>query len=217
MSASSEYCLKPPSDCWILFDYGGVLAEEGFHDTLAELSAQAGYPREQLPALAMDAVYESGYVTGRGSEEAFWTLLRSRFPLDRSDEWLTRAILDRFTLRPEVLELVDELRTHGYRTAILSDQTDWLERLDARDHLFSHFDRIFNSYHLGRGKRDPDTFTAVVEALGVRAAQAIFIDDNPDNVHRAQQQGLHGLLYTDCQRLRSELSVLLRLEFERNG
>ena len=45
------------------------------------------------------------------------------------------------------------LRRGGFLTAILSDQTDWLDRLEARHHFFGHFDRVFNSYHLGKGKR----------------------------------------------------------------
>jgi len=206
--------MHTPPDCWLLFDYGGVLAEEGFHDTLAEVSEKAGRPRELLPALAMDAVYESGYVTGLGSEADFWQLLRSQFPLEQSDEWLSNEILRRFTLRPGMLALIDTLRSQGYRTAILSDQTDWLDRLEQREHFFHHFDRIFNSYHLGCGKRDGTTFAKVLEALAVSPAQAIFIDDNPANVCRAQSRGLNGLLFVDIETLRRELTALLGQNFD---
>lgn len=204
-----SYQTFEPAACWILFDYGGVLAEEGFHDTLAELSQSAGYPPELLPTLAMDAVYESGYVTGHGTEADFWHLLRQRFPLEQSDEWLTTAILRRFLPRPRMLELVNQLRKNGYRLAILSDQTDWLDRLERRDHFFHHFDQIFNSYHLGRGKRDPETFDDVVKHLGVTPWQAIFIDDNPENVRRAQSRGLHGVIFSDIESLKHDLTRLL--------
>jgi putative hydrolase of the HAD superfamily len=212
MTAYDRATPAPRSIHWLLFDYGGVLAEEGFHDTLAELSAAAGYPRGVLPSLAMDAVYESGYVTGQGSEADFWQLLRKRFPLRQGDAWLSGEILRRFTLRPAMLGLIDALRAHGYRTAILSDQTDWLDRLEQRDGFFRHFDRIFNSYHLGYGKRDAATFERVLEALAVLPAQAIFIDDNPDNVRRAQSRGLYGLRFVDVETLCRELTALLGIK-----
>lgn len=209
-----SYQTFEPAACWILFDYGGVLAEEGFHDTLAELSQSAGYPPELLPTLAMDAVYESGYVTGRGTEADFWRLLRHRFSLEQPDNRLSSAILQRFTLRPRMLGLVDRLHQYGYRLAILSDQTDWLDRLEQRDHFFHHFDRVFNSFHLGRGKRDPETFDEVLNHLGVTPRQAIFIDDNPENVRRAQSRELHGVIFSDIDTLLHDLSNLLGIPLD---
>lgn len=197
------------SPSWLLFDYGGVIAEEGFHDALAALSLQSGYSQEKLPTLAMDAVYESGYVTGHGSESDFWELLRSRFPLKWSNAYLTEEVLRHFTLRPRMLQLVDCLRATGYLAAILSDQTDWLDRLNRRDGFFRHFDRIFNSYHLGTGKRNTMTFDLVLRELSIPAQEAIFIDDNPDNVERALSRGMHVIHFTDIAPLLDELSVLL--------
>lgn len=206
---TSEPCSSVPSPNWLLFDYGGVLAEEGFHDTFTELSSRAGRPPEELPAIAMDAVYESGYVTGHGNESDFWSLLRSRFPLGTSDNWLSEEILRRFTLRPAMLELVDQLRSLGYHTAILSDQTDWLDRLELRDHFFNHFDHVYNSYYLGSGKRDAATFDMVLQSLSIAATGAIFIDDNPENIQRAQSRGIQGIHFTNKASLCLELSELL--------
>jgi len=208
MSSTGTAVAKQNKYSWLLFDYGGVIAEEGFRNTLAELSAAAGYPPEVLPSLAMDAVYESGYVTGQGSEADFWRLLRERFPLHQPDKWLSEEILGRFIVRPAMLDLVDTLRCQDYRTGILSDQTDWLNRLEQRDRFFRHFDRIFNSYGLGIGKRDATIFDKVIEQLAVSPAETIFIDDNPDNVQRARSRGLYGLLFVDIETLRSELTAL---------
>lgn len=205
----SDSAYTTPSPTWFLFGYGGVLAEEGFHDTFAELSSQAGRPPEELPAIAMDTVYESGYVTGHGSESDFWSLLRSRFSLDMSDDWLSAEILRRFTLRPAMLQLVDQLRSLGYHTAILSDQTDWLDRLERRDHFIGHFDHVFNSYHLGCGKRDVAIFDVVLQTLSITPAEAVFIDDNPDNIQRAQSCGIHGIHFTDKASLCRKLSEIL--------
>lgn len=203
--------LPMPSVRWILFDYGGVLAEEGFHAALAALSVRYGRPPDELPRLAMDAIYDSGYVTGHADEARFWGLLRERFPFTEPEAEISEEILRRFRLRGPMLALVDRLRELGLLTAILSDQTDWLDRLDRRDHLFAHFDRVFNSYHLGKGKRDPSLFDEVTGSLTIRPSQAIFIDDNPENVRRAVSRGLHGVHYEDTGKLIQTLAGLLAI------
>lgn len=196
---------------WILFDYGGVVAEEGFVDTFAALSEHYGRPRDELPKLALDAVYDSGYVTGQADEAQFWNLLRRRFPFNEPDSELSTEILRRFRLRQPMLKLVDRLHELGFRTAMLSDQTDWLDTLDKRDNLFIHFDRVFNSYRLGKGKRDPSLFDEVIEALSITPAQAIFVDDNQENVRRAQSRGLLAVHYEDPGKLIQTLATLLVL------
>lgn len=209
MSHSSTTPLPREAIHWILFDFGGVLAEEGFRNALADLSECYGRSRDALPNLAMDAIYDSGYVTGHAGEEAFWGLVRQRFAFTEDETEISAEILRRFILRRPMLRLVDTLRKLGYKTAILSDQTDWLEQLDRRDHFFCRFDRIFNSYHLGRGKRDPTLFDEVIAELTIKPSQAIFIDDNPENVRRAVLRGLHGVLYEDTGRLTQTLASLL--------
>ena len=181
----------------VLFDFGGVLAEEGFREGLYVIAEQHGLDPDAFYQAAQDAVYDSGFVLGRGEEADFWQLLRERFPLAMSDAALTQTILQRFVLRPPMLDAVRALRAAGIRCGILSDQTDWLERLDARHQFYELFDQVYNSYRLGKGKRDPSLFDQVVVDLGVRAEQVLFLDDNPGNVARAQARGLQAVCCAD--------------------
>ncbi|WP_456405057.1 HAD family hydrolase [Thiolapillus sp.] len=189
----------------ILFDYGGVLADEGFRNGLATIARRHGLQPETLLNQATDAIYQSGYVLGAGSEKAFWKLLKERSGIEGDISDLRNEILQRFRLRPWMLDVVDELRNDGYRTGILSDQTDWLDELEARDHFFHHFDVIFNSYHLGMGKRDPEVFRRVAKELGAPPEQILFIDDAPGNIERAQSQGLKTILFVNRERFEQAL------------
>ncbi len=193
----------------VLFDYGGVLAEEGFRDGLKAIAARQGLNPEEMHRAAMDAVYDSGYVLGRGSEADFWALLRKRTGLAGQDDALTAEILSRFVLRPRLLDLVRVLRRRGVCTAILSDQTDWLDRLDGRDGFFHAFDVVFNSYRLGKGKRDATLFDDVLRRLSVRPEEALFIDDARGNVERARSRGLQALLYRNAESLEDELEAII--------
>ena len=51
-----------------------------------------------MPATAMRAVYDSGFVLGRGSAADFWALLRERSGLEGEDDVLTLRILDGFII-----------------------------------------------------------------------------------------------------------------------
>lgn len=52
----------------ILFDFGGVLAEEGFSNGLQALAKEQNLAVEDIMAEGMQAVYDTGYVLGKGSE-----------------------------------------------------------------------------------------------------------------------------------------------------
>jgi len=181
----------------VLFDFGGVLAEEGFGHGLEALAREQDLAVEDITAEGMRAVYDSGFVLGCGTAADFWALMRKRTGLQGDDADLTARILDGFIVRPWMLQLAERLRSRGYVTGILSDQTDWLDRLDARDHFYRLFEPVYNSYYLGKGKRDPSLFTDVAADLGLAPATILFIDDNPGNVARAESMGWQAILYRD--------------------
>ena len=181
----------------VLFDFGGVLAEEGFRNGLVTLATEQGLDVAAIPEEGMRAAYDSGFVLGTGTAADFWVLMRERTGLSGTDEELTRRILDGFILRPWMIDQVRQLHKCGYVTGILSDQTHWLDRLDERDHFYCLFDHIYISFRRGKGKRDPSLFTDVASDLGMPAATILFVDDDAGNVGRARDAGLQALQYID--------------------
>lgn len=197
----------------VLFDYGGVIAEEGFYHGLISLAEEQALDAKTMPQQGMDAVYDSGFVLGRGSVNDFWSLLRQRTGLEGDDELLTERVLEGFQIRIWVIELVRKLRAKGYLAGILSDQTPWLDELDKVDHFYQEFDHVFNSYYRGKGKRDASLFTDVVTELGLEPAQVLLVDDNEDNVQRAKQMGLNAIHYTSHSDFILALERVLAEEF----
>jgi len=193
----------------VLFDFGGVIAEEGFRNGLIALAREQGLNAGQMPHLGADAVYDSGFVVGRGSAADFWALLRRRTGLEGEDAELTRRVLDGFVVRPWMMEHVKRLGRRGIITGILSDQTHWLDDLDRRDHFFGEFRRVYNSFHLGKGKRDASLFSDVAADLRLLPSAILFVDDDAGNVRRARDAGLRTIHYTDRQSFEAALSTLL--------
>jgi len=192
----------------VLFDYGGVLADEGFRDGLVALAKEQDLDAAAMPAEGMKAVYDSGFVLGRGTAADFWALMRERTGLQGDDDVLTDRILSGFVIRPWMIERVQQLHEQGYVTGILSDQTDWLDRLNKKNHFFDAFDHVFNSYYLRKGKQDPSLFTDVATELGVAPGEILFIDDNASNVARARDMGMQVLQFIDKEIFLLELKQL---------
>ncbi|MGD8803059.1 MAG: HAD family phosphatase [Gammaproteobacteria bacterium] len=196
----------------VLFDYGGVLAEEGFSNGLQRLAREQGLDVDTITDSGMQAVYDSGFVLGKGSEAGFWALLRERTGLQGDDAFFRQQIFNGFVIRPWMLELVSKLSSRGYVTGILSDQVDWLDTLDARDHFYSYFDHIYNSFYIGKGKRDPSQFTDVAADLGLSPAKILFIDDSERNVATAKSTGMQAIQYVDRQSFIKKLAERLDIE-----
>ena len=181
----------------VLFDFGGVIAEEGFRNGLLAIAELNGLDPADFLKEAYELTFNGGFVTGEVDEHTFWHMLRERTGIKGSDQELRKELLSRFILRNWMLELVQRLKDASVVTAILSDQTNWLDELDARYNFFRFFDRVFNSYHLGKCKKDPSLFEDVLGEMNFRPEQSLFIDDSQDNIKRATSRGLHTIYYQD--------------------
>ena len=192
----------------VLFDFGGVIAEEGFANGLTTLAEEQNFSVSNMAEQGMNAVYDSGFVLGHGTAADFWKLLRQRTGLSGNDATLTDRILEGFKLRDWMLQLVRDLRSQGYITGILSDQTHWLNELDQRDHFYHEFNHIYNSYNLGKGKHDPSLFTDVANNLGLAAENILFIDDNKNNTQHAHAIGMKTIHYQNKDAFIAKLNKL---------
>ncbi|MCK9420367.1 MAG: HAD family phosphatase [Nitrospirae bacterium] len=174
----------------VLFDFGGVIAEEGFWKGLRAIGKENGLDPDAFFKTVDALIYETEYLIGNADEALFWNAVRSKTNIRGTDAELTNEILKRFVLRPDMIASVDLLRSKGLIVAMLSDQTNWLDEIDRKTVLFRHFDSVFNSFRLHKSKRDASVFGDVCTALGVKTGETLFVDDNINHIKRAQGQGL---------------------------
>lgn len=190
-----------------LFDFGGVLAEEGFANGLKAIGRDNCFDPEAFFKLGSSLVHETGYVTGRCGEDVYWNALRERTGIKDSDSKLRREILSRFIMRNWMLEIVTQIKKAGVRTGILSDQTNWLNELNIKYDFFRYFDYVFNSYDYGKSKLEPSWFVDVSAVLNIAPEGTLFIDDNAGHCVRARQAGIHALHYTGRMPFLEELAT----------
>jgi len=192
----------------VFFDFGGVVAEEGFKSGLADLAEARGHNPHAVIRAGFEAMWDSGFVTGAGDEADFLSEFAAVSGMKVDAAELRRTVFRRFTVRPFMLDCADRLRAVGIRTAILSDQTHWLDELDQTLSFSGHFDRIFNSFHHGVSKKEAAFFELALDRMGVAPGESIFIDDNPDNVAVAVSLGMTGIHYTGRERFLADMAAL---------
>jgi putative hydrolase of the HAD superfamily len=181
----------------VLFDFGGVLAEEGFKDGLQYIAIQNELDPDILTARAFRIIYETGFVLGKVREDVFWKALGEQFSIrERPEKW-REEILTRFSLRPWMLKAASELKKRRIVLGLLTDQCHWLDELNERDPFFDYFDHIFNSYYTHISKKNPLAFDRVSKELQIPPENILFIDDHEAHILRAQQRGLQTILYRD--------------------
>ena len=194
-----------------LFDFGGVIAEEGFREGLMCIAEKNGLDPVSFFRTADELIYTSGYLVGMSDETAFLNAVHEKTGIREDSNEIKDEILKRFTIRPKMLEIVARIQSNGIITAILSDQTDWLEILDKRFHFYKRFDHVFNSYKTHKSKRDPSVFRDTCSALEIKPEEALFIDDNESNIKRASGEGLKTIHFRNTKGFQKEIQKYFKL------
>ncbi len=195
----------------VLFDFGGVIAEEGFREGLEAIARKNNLDASTFFFQVVDLINSTGYLTGKCEEHDFWESLRIATRVKGSDISLRVEILSRFIIRLRMLEVVELIKNKGLKTGILSDQTNWLDEINLNHHFYQYFDYIFNSFKLGKSKSDSSLFTDVCEYLGVKPEEILFIDDNSYHILRANNTGYHTIYFTGYDEFMSKLEAFIRL------
>jgi putative hydrolase of the HAD superfamily len=181
----------------VVFDFGGVLAEIGFEEGLRVVAMRHGLDERAFYNLAYDLIYSTGYLTGRIGEHAFWQTIREKTGIEDGDTILRNEVLSRFVLRPWMFDIVKKLKANGIGTAILSDQTNWLDELNEQHDFFKYFDVVFNSHNLGKSKMDPSHFSDIIKRLNCAPERLLFVDDTEEHCVTAHSMGMKAIHFID--------------------
>jgi len=112
-------------------------------------------------------------------------------------------------LREKVLRIVKKISFAGLITAILSDQTNWLNEINEREPFYHLFDFIFNSYDIKKSKRDPSVFGDVCSVMGLKPDEAVFVDDNAANIKNASDAGLRIIHFINVNQFEREIEEIM--------
>lgn len=194
----------------VIFDFGGVLVRTEDRGPREQLAERLGMTYEQLSDLIFESESSRRAALGKISTEDHWGAIREKaglppgeFP-DASREFWGGDTLDN--------ELVDYLRSlrPDYKTGLISNAWDDLrDVLKEEWKIADAFDEIVISAEVGVAKPNPEIYHIALERLGVAPAEAVFVDDFPENIAGAQTVGMHAIQFKSSQQVLAALDNLL--------
>jgi HAD superfamily hydrolase (TIGR01509 family) len=175
----------------VIFDFDGLIldTEEPVFRSWVEVYEEHG---EQLPFERWVEIVGSttiGFHPQRHLEELIGRPLPQEV-LDRRVGRRTKYVQAK-ELLPGVLEHIEEARTVGLKLGVASSSTtDWVKGHLARLGILDRFHCLRCRDDVANVKPAPDLYLAVLECLGVTAAEAFAIEDSPNGITAAKQAGL---------------------------
>ena len=175
----------------VIFDFDGLIldTEEPVFRSWVEVYQEHG---AQLPFerwVEIVGSTTSGFHPQRHLEELLGRPL--------SQEVLDRRIVRRTEfvhakeLLPGVLQHIEEARSRGLKLGVASSSTTgWVKGHLARLGILDRFHCLRCRDDVANVKPAPDLYLAVLECLGVAAAEAVAIEDSPNGITAAKQAGL---------------------------
>lgn len=159
-------------------------------------------------------LYESAVqLKNWGSEEEMAKNFLKEFKIGGSEENveyvvnLFRKGIEDATMFSGIKEILQELKKN-YKLGFISNTTVFeavvLDKWGIRD----LFDVVSFSWELGIKKPSKEIFDITLQKFDVKPGEAIFIDDGVNNVSRAKELGLNGIVFRSVDELVKELKGL---------
>lgn len=181
----------------VLFDLDGVLTRYDRAARLASLASRSGTSTEQVKVALFDSGLEDESDLGRWRPREYAEELSRRLGAKLTLDDCIAARAASMTPDQATLDLVRRIAPRA-RVAILTNNGLFLRaHLPAMcPALFPLFSgRVHCSAEFGVAKPDPTVYRRCLAVLDVPPEQALFVDDNPDNVRGAVSAGLDGVAY----------------------
>jgi len=175
----------------IVFDFDGLIldTEEPVYRSWLEVYQAHG---EELPFERWVQIVGStttGFHPQHHLEERLGRALPKEV-LDRRIGRRTELVLAQ-KLLPGVVSQIDQAKAKGLKVGVASSSTaEWVRGHLARLGILEKFDCLRCRDDVANAKPEPDLYIAVLDCLGVTAAEAFAIEDSPNGVMAAKRAGL---------------------------
>lgn len=183
-----------------IFDLGNVIVDIDFNRVLGVWSDLGRVPLATLQSrFHMGENFEQ-HERGEISDEQFAARLCEELDVALSFEQFAAGWQAVFVgVRPEVVEVMQQLREQGHRVVILSNTNRlhysyWPSQYPQ---IQQAADKLYQSQDMGMRKPEPAIYQQLLQQEGVTADQALFFDDNQANIEAARALGITSIHVTD--------------------
>lgn len=192
-----------------IFDIGGVLLRWTNLPMFEDVDQTLHITEEQRSEHWLK--YMDLLEVGKITEKEFW----EGFILDTNaqgtlptESLLQREFKKRFSVDTDVLEIPHELQKKGIKVGIISNTIAPHAEVIKNSNELGDFDDFILSNEVGYRKPEKEIYELALERLGVKPAEAFFVDDLPANVAGANAVGINGILFENKDLLLMKLTEL---------
>jgi putative hydrolase of the HAD superfamily len=194
----------------VIFDYGNVLSQTLDPRPRAVWEDKIGLTSGGLQQAVHNDQSWVEVQCGRMSTAAYWNEVGKTLNLTPQEVAALRMDFYRGDSRnDDLVARIDQIRTTGLRTAILSNFSPELRTMLTQQALQQRFDAIVISAEIGVMKPAAAAYQAVLDRLALPAARCVFIDDQAANIAAAQALGMYGIVFRDNASCLAALDRLL--------
>ena len=200
----------------VIFDYGEVISlsqspgDREVIERLAGVSDGGGAGSERF--WAAYHAHRDGLDQGKGGVAAYWRAVADEIGASwdeaRVHELWAADFRSWLSVSPDVIDLLDDLRSGGTPLALLSNAGPDYGSYFRHGPLGDFFAACYVSGELGLLKPHPEIYRHVLDDLGIAPAEAVFVDNRAPNVAGAQALGITGHVFTGAAALRVFLASL---------
>ena len=194
----------------VIYDMGGVFLRTEDLTSRTELARKYGLTRIQLEDLVFDSESAIQATFGKVSAELHWKIVCDTLSVPEAER---NEFQDTFWKGDELdLELVNFLGSlrPERKTGLLSNAwTGAKEALTNKHHCPDVFDVAIFSYEISLAKPDQAIYQLILSKLEVQPGEAIFLDDNKNNIAAACSLGINGIQFKNREQAIRDMQALL--------
>ena len=202
---------NPPQIRAVILDYGEVLCYVPSMATIERLARIFQMDPQTFLPIYLDT--RAPYDRGDLLPGEYWRKFAAQAGVQIDAHTIEKARqldLDLWSqINHDMIHWVQQLQGAGFKTAILSNMpTDMATHVRKSYSWISHFDHHIFSGEVRSVKPEPEIYQHCIEALGVRPAEALFIDDRDVNLQQARAAGIRGIRFQSIEQLSRDLQAL---------
>jgi len=179
----------------VIFDYGGVVHSLSKAGATQRIAEAYGLLADEIKIFTKDLGIKFG--EGMINEEQYWEelskLVGKPKPENYQEVWKYKTTED-YVIYPEIINLVEEIKTCGILTIVLSNTIPPHAEFNREQGGYDHFDKVYLSYEMGVRKPDKRAYEIVLREMNLDAHECIYIDDLEENLVPANEMGMRTIL-----------------------
>lgn len=120
-----------------------------------------------------------------------------------------KVLFETAQINPQLLAYITKLKDTHQIGLLTNGHFEFLEPRIKQMHLDRIFDVIVISSRIGMIKPNTEIYTHILDKMGIKAVEAVLVDDIERNVSAARTVGMKAILYENFEQMRQEIEKII--------